>query len=168
MLISPCTQPPCTQVEEKLTSMYNNQRRGDSWKLNDLRALLFEHYARECKATSKPLAVEGFSRQSVKTKLQKMTKVLGDDVMNFATSSTDVDELNAITHDSQRQTSNPAHISSMSATAHPEYSRAHVQAPAAERSPGRAPDSACRKSPESSSSGDGHSRKNAKSGPACR
>ena len=52
--------------------MYNDQRRGDSWKLNDLRALLFEHYARECKATSKPLAVEGFSRQSVKTKLQKM------------------------------------------------------------------------------------------------
>ena len=31
-----------------------------------------------------------------KTKLQKMKKVLGDDVMNFATSSTDVDELNAI------------------------------------------------------------------------
>ena len=55
--------------------MYNDQRRGDSWKLNDLRALLFEHYARECKATSKPLAVEGFSRQSVKTKLQKMKKV---------------------------------------------------------------------------------------------
>ena len=76
--------------------MYNDQRRGDSWKLNDLRALLFEHYARECKATSKPLAVEGFSRQSVKTKLQTMKKVLGDDVMNFATSSADVDELNAI------------------------------------------------------------------------
>ena len=29
MLISPCTQPPCTQVEEKLTSMYNNQRKVD-------------------------------------------------------------------------------------------------------------------------------------------
>ena len=108
MLISPCTQPPCTQVEEKLTSMYNNQRRGDSWKLNDLRALLFEHYARECKATSKPLAVEGFSRQSVKTKLQKMKKVLGDDVMNFATSSTDVDELNAISQETHA--SNPALI----------------------------------------------------------
>ena len=108
MLISPCTQPPCTQVEEKLTSMYNNQRRGDSWKLNDLRALLFEHYARECKATSKPLAVEGFSRQSVKTKLQKMKKVLGDDVMNFATSSTDDDELNAISQETHA--SNPALI----------------------------------------------------------
>ena len=36
-------------------------------------------------------------RQSVKKKLQKMQKVLGNDVMNFATSSTDVDELNAIT-----------------------------------------------------------------------
>ena len=79
--------------------MYNGQRRGDSWKLNDLRALLFGHYARESKATSSPLAVEGFSRQSVKTKLQKMQKVLGDDVMNFATNSTDVDELNAITQE---------------------------------------------------------------------
>ena len=85
--------------------MYNNQRRGDSWKLNDLRALLFEHYARESKATSKPLAVEGFSRQSVKTKLQKMQKVLGDDVMNFATSSTDVDELNAITQETHASNS---------------------------------------------------------------
>ena len=76
--------------------MYNAQRRGDSWKLNDLRALLFGHYARESKATSSPLVIEGFSRQSVKKKMQKMRKVLGDDVMNFATSSTDVDELNAI------------------------------------------------------------------------
>ena len=75
--------------------MYNAQRRGDSWKLNDLRALLFGHYARESKATSGPLAIEGFSRQSVKKKLQKMQKVLGDDVMNFATSSTDDDELDA-------------------------------------------------------------------------
>ena len=32
----------------------------------------------------------------MKTKLKKMQKVLGDDIMNFATSSTDVDELNAI------------------------------------------------------------------------
>ena len=77
--------------------MYSDQRRGDSWKLNDLRALLFgPHYARESKATSSPLAVEGFSRESVKEKLKKMRKVLGVDVMNFATSSTDVDELNAI------------------------------------------------------------------------
>ena len=77
MLISPCTQPPCTQVEEKLTSMYNNQRRGDSWKLNDLRALLFGHYARESKATSSPLAVDGFTAGILlqKEKLQKMQKV---------------------------------------------------------------------------------------------
>ena len=68
--------------------MYNEQRRGDSWKLNDLRALLFGHYARESKATSSPLVIEGFSRQSVKKKMQKMRKVLGDDVKNFATSST--------------------------------------------------------------------------------
>ena len=27
-----------TEVEEKLSCMYNDQRRGDSWKLNDLRA----------------------------------------------------------------------------------------------------------------------------------
>ena len=73
--------------------MFNGQRRGDSWKLNDLRALLFGHYARESKATSSPLVIEGFSRDSVKKKMQKMRKVLGDDVMNFATSSTDVDEL---------------------------------------------------------------------------
>ena len=46
--------------------MYNDQRRGDSWKLNDLRALLFGHYAWESMATSSPLAVEGFSRESVK------------------------------------------------------------------------------------------------------
>ena len=45
-----------------------------------------------------------------------MQKVLGDDVMNFATSSTEVDELNAITQESQRQplhtfpASNPAHM----------------------------------------------------------
>ena len=76
--------------------MYNSQRRGESWKLNDLRALLFMHYARECKATSSPLAVDGFSQWSVKDKLKKMQKVLGNDVMNFATSSTDVEELNAI------------------------------------------------------------------------
>ena len=31
----------------------------------------------------------------MKKKLQKMQKVLGDDVMNFATSSTDDDELDA-------------------------------------------------------------------------
>ena len=37
-----------------------------------------------------------------------MRKVLGDDVMNFATSSTDVDELNAITQETH--TSNPALI----------------------------------------------------------
>ena len=66
--------------------MYNAQRRGDSWKLNDLRALLFGHYARESKATSSPLAVEGFSRES---ELKKLRKVLGDDIMNFATSSTE-------------------------------------------------------------------------------
>ena len=70
--------------------MYNAQRRGDSWKLNDLRALLFGHYARESKATSGPLAIEGFSRQSVKKKLQKMQKVLGDDVMNFPWLATQV------------------------------------------------------------------------------
>ena len=58
--------------------------RGESWKLNDLRARLFMHYARECKATSSPLAVDGFSQWSVKDKLKKMRKVLGDDVMNFA------------------------------------------------------------------------------------
>ena len=60
--------------------MYNDQRRGDSWKLNDLRALLFMHYARESKATLSPLAVEGFTRESVKEKLKKMRKVLGDDI----------------------------------------------------------------------------------------
>ena len=54
------------------------------------------HYARECKATSSPLAVDGFSRDSVKKKMQKMRKVLGDDVMNFATSSTGVEELDVI------------------------------------------------------------------------
>ena len=58
--------------------MYNAQRRGDSWKLNDLRALLFGHYARESKATSSPLAVEGFSRESVKEKLKKMRKACSD------------------------------------------------------------------------------------------
>ena len=83
--------------------MYNDQRRGDSWKLNDLRALLFGHYARESKATSGPLAIEGFSRQSVKKKMQKMRKVLGDDVMNFATSSTDVEELDAIRQERMQQ-----------------------------------------------------------------
>ena len=49
--------------------------RGESRKLNDLRALLFMHYARECKATSSPLAVDGFSQWSVKDKLKKMRKV---------------------------------------------------------------------------------------------
>ena len=83
--------------------MYNAQRRGDSWKLNDLRALLFGHYARESKATSSLLVIEGFSRQSVKKKMQKMRKVLGDDVMNFATSSTDVDELDAIRQERMQQ-----------------------------------------------------------------
>ena len=49
--------------------------------------------------------IEGFSRQSVKKKMQKMRKVLGDDVMNFATSSTDVDELNAITQETHASNS---------------------------------------------------------------
>ena len=40
----------------------------------------------EYKATSSPLAVEGFSRES---ELKKVRKVLGDDIMNFATSSTE-------------------------------------------------------------------------------
>ena len=40
--------------------------------------------------------------------MQKMRKVLGDDVMNFATSSTDLDELNAITQETHA--SNPALI----------------------------------------------------------
>ena len=79
------------------------KRRGDSWKLNDLRALLFGHYARESKATSSPLVIEGFSRDSVKKKMQKMRKVLGDDVMNFATSSTDVEELDAIRQERMQQ-----------------------------------------------------------------
>ena len=54
--------------------------------------------------------------ESVKKKLKKMQKVLGDDITNLATSSTDVDELNTITQESQRQTrhtfpaSNPAHM----------------------------------------------------------
>ena len=45
-----------------------------------------------------------------------MQKVLGKDRMNFATNSTGVDELNAMTQESQRQThhtfpaSNPAHM----------------------------------------------------------
>ena len=75
--ITPCTHPPCSQVEEKLTCMFNDQRRGDNWKLNDLRALLFGHYARESKATSSPLAVDGFTAGILlqKEKLQKMQKV---------------------------------------------------------------------------------------------
>ena len=78
--------------------MYNDQRRGDSWKLNALSGHCSSSITpeRESKATSRPLAVEGFSRQSVKTKLQKMQKVLGNDVINFSTSSTDVEELIAI------------------------------------------------------------------------
>ena len=57
--------------------MFNDQRRGDNWKLNDLRALLFGHYARESKATSSPLAVDGFTAGILlqKEKLQKMQKV---------------------------------------------------------------------------------------------
>ena len=47
--------------------MYNDQRRGDSWKQADLHTLLFLHYARESQATSGPLTVEGYSKDAVNT-----------------------------------------------------------------------------------------------------
>ena len=65
---------PCSQVEEKLTCMYNDQ---STCMYNDLRALLFGHYARESKATSSPLAVDGFSRDSVKKKHPPLCNCLG-------------------------------------------------------------------------------------------
>ena len=46
--------------------MYNDQRRGDSWKLNDLRTLLFMHYAREsCHSSTAEAPVRKASRLAI-------------------------------------------------------------------------------------------------------
>ena len=64
--------------------------------MDDLRKLLFKHFERESGASTGAIAVEGFTKDAVKTKLRKMRKALGDEVMNFATFRTDISEHTAI------------------------------------------------------------------------
>ena len=45
--------------------MYNDQRRGDSWKLNDLRTLLFMHYARRVASSTAEAPVRKASRLAI-------------------------------------------------------------------------------------------------------